>query len=613
MKKNSKFNYSRLIDDVTLGNVSGVREQVRSALTNGVPAMDLIDNGLLKAMNEVGRRFERNEIYVTELLVSARSVHGGLEEIRPYLLDQDIPLKGRIVIGTVAGDLHDIGKNLLSMVLQARGYEIVDLGVDVSPSAFVDAVVHYRPDVLCLSALLTTTVHAMEDTIRAIDDARLRSGLQIVVGGAAVSADIASAMGADGYGDTAFKGVQLINDMLERNKNAAGNNIIASVFDDDAVREWQDSFRDFSGLSLVLVDKDGVPVANAGDFFNCTGRCAELSALLDDKPLDVPLQDITTTGEYQTAFAYRCRCGLMEISYPLIGENGQIGAILCGHFLLEEDLRFIENPVAGVAVLSQERCAGLCAHLGIIGRRIVDLIDNTLARRHLEGQQETFVNFMKKQHQLEEKLKDAELSALQNQVNPHFLFNSLNTIARVAAVEGDKYTESLVSALARLMRYSLYQVKSTVTLEEEVKTVKDYLKIQEARFRDRMSHRIDVESSILNAKMPCMILQPLVENACQHGLEPCRRGGIVSIQGWLENKQVFLEVSDNGAGMSEELQRNIFKLEDIQSTKGGQVSGLGLNNVLSRLQFHFGSDCAWDISSAINKGTTLQLSFPYVI
>ncbi len=613
MKKNSKFNYTRLIDDVTLGNVSGVRDQVRSALTSGVPAMDLIDNGLLKAMNEVGRRFERNEIYVTELLVSARSVHGGLEEIRPYLLDQNIPLKGRIVIGTVAGDLHDIGKNLLSMVLQARGYEIVDLGVDVSPSAFVDAVVHYRPDVLCLSALLTTTVHAMEDTIRAIDDARLRSGLQIVVGGAAVSADIASAMGADGYGDTAFKGVQLINDMLERNKNAAGNNIIASVFDNDAVREWQDSFRDFSGLSLVLVDKDGVPVANAGDFFNCTGRCAELSALLDDQPLDVPLQDITATGEYQTAFAYRCRCGLMEISYPLIGENGQIGAILCGHFLLEEDMRLMANPVAGVAVLSQERCAGLCAHLGIIGRRIVDLIDNTLARRHLEGQQETFVNFMKKQHQLEEKLKDAELSALQNQVNPHFLFNSLNTIARVAAVEGDKYTESLVSALARLMRYSLYQVKSTVTLEEEVKTVKDYLKIQEARFRDRMSHRIDVESSILNAKMPCMILQPLVENACQHGLEPCRRGGIVSIQGWLENKQVFLEVSDNGAGMSEELQRNIFKLEDIQSTKGGQVSGLGLNNVLSRLQFHFGSDCAWDISSAINKGTTLQLSFPYVV
>lgn len=613
MRKNVKFNYNRLIDDVSLGNVIGSKEQVKDALNMGISPMDIIDKGLLKAMNRVGERFERNEIYVTELLVSARAVHGGLEEIRPYLLGQEIPSLGRIVIGTVAGDLHDIGKNLLSMVLQARGYEVIDLGVDVSPSSFVDAVARHRPDVLCMSALLTTTVHAMEDTIRAIDDARLRSGLHIVVGGAAVTENLASAIGADGYGETAYDGVRVINDMLELHKNAQGNNIITAVLDSDSVREWQDSFKDFSGLSLVLVDKDGRPVADAGNFFACTGRCGELSNILDDKPLDMPLQDIAADSEYQVAFAYRCRCGLMEISYPLIGENGQIGAMLCGHFLLEEDLRYIETNCSDIPVLSKERCEGLCVHMAIIGKRIVDLIDNTLARRHLEGQQEVFVNFMKKQHQLEEKLKEAELSALQNQVNPHFLFNSLNTIARVAEVEGDKYTESLVSALARLMRYSLYQVRSTVTLEEEVKTVKDYLKIQEARFRDRMTHRIDVESSILNAKMPCMILQPLVENACQHGLEPCRRGGIVSVQGWLENKQVFLEVSDNGAGMSEELQRNIFKLEDIQSTKGGQVSGLGLNNVLSRLQFHFGSDCAWDINSAINKGTTLQLSFPYVV
>ncbi len=613
MKKNSKYKYGRLIDDVTQGNVAGVREQVKDALKNGVQPMEIVDDALLKAMNEVGKRFEKNEIYVTELLVSARAVHGGLDEIRPYLVDGDVPTQGKVIVGTVAGDLHDIGKNLLAMVLQARGYEVIDLGVDVSSSTFVDAVVQHRPDVLCLSALLTTTVGAMEDTIRAIDDARLRSGLHIIVGGAAVTGAIASAIGADGYGSTAVHGVKLIEEILERNKKTRGSNIITSVLNSDDVREWQDSFEDFSGLSMVIVDKEGRPVANAGSFFNCTGRCSELSVLLDDKPLDIPLQDINAGSEYHTAFAYRCRCGLMEISYPLIGENGQIGAMLCGHFLLEEDTRYIEASALDIPVLSKEKCEGLCTYMALIGHRIVDLIDNTLARRHLEGQQETFVNFMKKQHELEEKLKDAELSALQNQVNPHFLFNSLNTIARVAATEGDRYTESLVIALARLMRYSLYQVRSTVTLEEEVKTVRDYLKIQEARFQDRMSHRIDVESSILNAKMPCMILQPLVENACQHGLEPCRRGGIVSIQGWLENKQVFLEVSDNGAGMSEELQRNIFKLEDIQSTKGGQVSGLGLNNVLSRLQFHFGSDCAWDISSAINKGTTLQLSFPYVV
>ncbi|MEG1821799.1 MAG: histidine kinase [Clostridiales bacterium] len=606
----NQYNYNRLIEDVVLGNVIGVKNSVKDAVSRDIDVMDIVNNGLLKAMNVVGERFEKNEIYVTELLVSARAVHGGLDEIRPLLVSKDMPVVGKIVIGTVAGDLHDIGKNLLSLVLQARGYEVIDLGVDVDSSTIVDAVVRYRPDILCLSALLTTTVLRMEETIKAINDARLRNSLQIVVGGAAVTAEVASAMGADGYGETVTSGVKLINKIMENRNDLSNDNIVSAAFDDATIRELHNSFYAFTGLSLALADKDGRPIGEPGGFFHCSGRCGELSALLDDKPLDMPLQSMSEDRE--EAYAYRCRCGLMELSYPLIGENGQLGSLLCGHFLLEDDLKSIE-PIPDILVLSRRKCEALCTYLGYIGGKIVELIDNTVARRHLEGQQETFVNFMKKQHQLEEKLKDAELNALQNQVNPHFLFNSLNTIARVAVIEGDKYTESLVSALARLMRYSLYQVKSVVTLEEEVKTVQDYLKIQEARFRDRMTHRIDVESSILNAKMPCMILQPLVENACQHGLEPCRRGGIVSIQGWLENQQVFLEVSDNGIGMSEEIQRNIFKLEDIQSAKGGQVSGLGLNNVLSRLQFHFGSDCAWDISSAINKGTTLQLSFPYII
>ncbi len=263
-------------------------------------------------------------------------------------------------------------------------------------------------------------------------------------------------------------------------------------------------------------------------------------------------------------------------------------------------------------VLSRAQCDALCLFLGLTGKKIVDLIENVEVRRDLEGQQKTYTAFMKKQHQLEEELKVAQLSALQYQVSPHFLFNSLNTIGRVALIEGDKHTEKLVSALARLMRYSLYQVRNTVTLEEEVRTVTDYLMIQETRFQGRISHRIDIEPSIAMAKMPCMILQPLVENACQHGLEPTKRGGIISIQGWLENGNVFLEVSDNGVGMSKEQQKSIFKLEKIRSTKGGQVSGIGMTNVLRRLQLHFGSDCAWDINSEINKGTTLQLSFPFI-
>ena len=606
------YDFKRMINDVILGNVASVKNHVHDAIDKGIDIMEIVDFGLLKAMNEVGERFEKNEIYVTELLVSARAVHAGLDEIRPLMTEKELPYAGKIVIGTVAGDLHDIGKNLLSLVLQARGYEVIDLGVDVPASDFLDAVDRYHPDVLCLSALLTTTVQAMEKTIEDLGTARLRSRLNIVVGGAALNADLASAIGADGYADTALKGVQLIGEIIAGNRSMANPNLFSAAFREGELMDMRDSFFGLTGLDIAFVDRNGMPVVSPGGFFSCSGRCLELKEALEDKPLDSPLQNMLLSGDVDQAFAYRGRCGLMEISYPLSGEDGQIGSILCGHFLLENDLKYLKDPPSDIPVLSAERCAALCSFIGFFGRKIVDMVADSVALQRLEGQQDTFVNFMKKQRQLEEALKEAELSALQNQVNPHFLFNSLNTIARVAVIEGDKYTEGLISALARLMRYSLYQVRSIVTLEEEVKTVQDYLKIQEARFQDRISHRIDVESSILNAKMPCMILQPLVENACQHGLEPCRRGGIVSIQGWLENDQVFLEVTDNGIGMSEELQRSIFKLEDIQSTKGGQVSGLGLNNVLSRLQFHFGSDCAWDISSVINKGTTFQLSFPYV-
>lgn len=602
------YNYGPLVDDVLHGNVAAVRADVRKAMDNGNDLMEIVNEGLLKAMKIIGDRFDRNEIYVTELLVSARTVHVGLEEIKPHMVSEEQTLAGRIVIGSVAGDLHDLGKNLLILVLQSRGYEVIDLGVDVSASAFADAVNEYKPDVLCLSALLTTTVSEIETVNAALKDAHLRHRVDVVVGGAAVNQEKATQMGADGYGIDAIAGVRVIEELIERRRNVTNLDSVASILNDGEFLGMQSSFRKIAGVDMVFVDRMGRPLDDPGHFFDCSSRCGENSRYLKAMSYFNFNQHLSHDGDYPEAFAYRCRCGLMEISYPLIGEMGQIGSIICGHFLLEEDKG---TPPPDIPVIPAEKCQALCDYITKFGRTLVQLVDSNFARRQLEGQQSSFVSFMKKQQQLEEALKEAELSALQYQVNPHFLFNSLNTIARVALLEGDKYTEKLVSALARLMRYSLYQVKTTVTLAEEVKTVQDYLMIQEARFQGRISRRVDVEPSILNSKMPCMILQPLVENACQHGLEPCRRGGIVSVQGWMENGQVFLEVSDNGIGMSEELQKNIFKLE-IKSEKGGQVSGLGLNNVLKRLQAHFGSDCAWDIQSAINKGTTFQISFPYI-
>ncbi len=601
--------FDHISQAVISGDLESVRQQVQTALDMKIDITDILNNGLLKAMRVIGDRFERNEIYVTELLISARGVHEGISVIRPFLLESglDVPQKGRVVIGTVAGDLHDIGKNLLGLVLEARGFEVIDLGVDVSPTTFVEAVTRYQPDVLCLSALLTTTVKAVGDTINVLEGVK-QSGhrFSIVVGGAALKEEIASALGADGYAPDASSGAQLIETIVRRDQELSSGRLFPVTFGIDQLETLQTSFKQIAGVDLIVLDEDGAAYVGGECFSSCSGKCSEYTALFGDRPSHESLANI----DFNDAVAYRCRCGLMEMSYALNGENGSLGTLLCGHFLLEGDVGDPAQIPADIPVISEERCGALCRFLGVTGRKIVELIDNVAARRQLEGQQKTYMEFMKKQRKLEEDLKEAELSALQYQVNPHFMFNSLNTIARVALIEGDKLTEKLVSALARLMRYSLYQVKSAVTLEEEVKSVTDYLMIQETRFQGRLSHRIDIEPSIEMAKMPCMILQPLVENACQHGLEPTKRGGIISIQGWLENGNVFLEVSDNGVGMSEEQQKSIFKLEDIHSTKEGNVGGIGMNNVLSRLQFFFGSDCAWDINSALNKGTTLQLSFP---
>lgn len=606
--------YDRIAHAVLGGNTDTVRVQVEEALDRGYNVMDILNHGLLRAMHIVGDRFERNEIYVTELLISARGVQEGISVIRPYLMEdaQSMLLKGKVVIGTVAGDLHDIGKNLLSIVLEAKGFEVIDLGVDVSPSAFVEAVTRHQPDVLCLSALLTTTVKSAEDTIKALAGVK-ESGqrFSILVGGAAINQDIAASLGSDGYAPDAISGGKLIEEIIHRENEISSDHMLSTAYDMDELESLQASFKILTGLNMVILDPRGLPLVGGETFASCSQSCKERTRLLGKSHLDSPLHSTMVEPDHDWAVAYRCHCGLMELSYSLIGEEGSLGTILCGHFLLEGDVDPEKVPEE-IPVLTQAQSDALCRYVGITGRKIVELVDHSNARRHLEGQQKMYADFMKRQRKLEEDLKAAELSALQNQVNPHFLFNSLNTIARVALIEGDKHTEKLVSALARLMRYSLYQVKSTVTLEEEVKTVTDYLMIQETRFQGRLSHRIDVEPSVLMAKMPCMILQPLVENACQHGLEPTKRGGIITIQGWLENGNVFLEVSDNGVGMSEEQQRSIFKLEDIHSTKEGKVGGIGMNNVLSRLQYHFGSDCAWDIHSVLNKGTTLQLSFPLI-
>jgi len=190
---------NELKQQVIDGNAPGTQALVKQAMAENISAPQILNDGLISAMAEVGRLFEQGEYFVPEMLVAARAMKGGLELLRPALLPADVQASGKVVVGTVQGDLHDIGKNLVAMMLEGAGFEVIDLGSDVSPQKFVDAVNTHKPDLVGMSALLTTTMPKMKVTIEALNAAGVRAGIKVMIGGAPVTDKYAQEIGADIY------------------------------------------------------------------------------------------------------------------------------------------------------------------------------------------------------------------------------------------------------------------------------------------------------------------------------------------------------------------------------------------------------------------------------
>ncbi len=195
------------------GQADVVAEGVQEALDAGLPAAEILNNGLIAGMDEVGRDFKAGDLYVPEVLIAARAMHAGMDILRPLLAEGDTPTAGKYVIGTVKGDLHDIGKNLVRMMLEGAGFETVDLGTDVEPQAFVDAVREHRPQMVGMSALLTTTMVQMGTTVEALEEAGLRDSVKIMVGGAPVTSAYAEQIGADAYAPDAASAVDVAREL----------------------------------------------------------------------------------------------------------------------------------------------------------------------------------------------------------------------------------------------------------------------------------------------------------------------------------------------------------------------------------------------------------------
>ena len=210
--------FSRVREDVLAGDQTAVRGHIVELLEGGVKADEILQLGLLTAMEVIGERFRTGEAYIPEVLLSARVMNEAVQVLEPHLTAGQSGAKGRVMIGTVKGDMHDIGKNLVITMLRGVGYEVKDLGVDVPAGKFVEEVRGYRPDILGLSALLTTTMPQMKLVIKALDDAGLRKGMKVIVGGAPVNEKYARDIGADGYAHDAGGGVKLAERLLAEKK-----------------------------------------------------------------------------------------------------------------------------------------------------------------------------------------------------------------------------------------------------------------------------------------------------------------------------------------------------------------------------------------------------------
>ncbi len=387
----------------------------------------------------------------------------------------------------------------------------------------------------------------------------------------------------------------------------------------DILQEIQDKFSEATGLAAVIVDVAGNPLTRPSNFTKfCTyirtypeglSRCTAC----DDRGGRMTREKKPTV--------YKCHSGLTDLAAPIIVQDQYIGAFLAGQVILGQenydakeemfscltdfdmDKEVLSEFFDMVKVVPEKRITAAADLIYIMSNYIVEIGASNLAQKKL-------VHEVKAKADLEASLRASELKALQAQVNPHFLFNTLNTIARLALLEGASRTQEVVYALSDLLRDNLRDIDVLRTLEEEIKSIKDYLMIQRMRFGDRIASYIEIDPELMNVMIPALTLQPIIENAIIHGLEKKVEGGTIHVRGFIEDGVITLSVIDTGVGVSMERIRSIFRAEKQLKTHG-ETTGLGIINVHKRIQHYYGSEYGLQIESQIGAGTSNYIRFPH--
>ncbi len=210
----------KILKDITAnvekGDSAAVKELTKTALSQKIAAEEILNDGLVKGMDVIGIKFKKNEIFIPEVLIATRAMKAGMDIIRPYFTEERKESKGKIVIGTVKGDLHDIGKKIVCMILESEGFEVVDIGIDVPKEKFLTSIKKENPDIIGMSALLTTTMVYMREVIEAVEKAKLKQNVKIIIGGAPITQSFADEIKVDGYAPDGVSAVELVKNLLKK-------------------------------------------------------------------------------------------------------------------------------------------------------------------------------------------------------------------------------------------------------------------------------------------------------------------------------------------------------------------------------------------------------------
>lgn len=383
------------------------------------------------------------------------------------------------------------------------------------------------------------------------------------------------------------------------------------------LQEIQDKFSETTGIAAVIVDVDGKPVTEPRKF---TDFCTYVRSSPEGLARCMACDDRggRKAMEQQRPFIYRCHGGLTDFAAPIIVQNQYLGAFLAGQvvadqaFDTKQEMLKLLKPVSReenvlailfdkVAVVPEKQLKAAADLLYIMASYIVEMGITNVVQKQLMAE-------MQAKADLEKLLRDTEFKALQSQINPHFLFNTLNTIARLSLLEGAERTQEVVYALSDLLRTNLRDIAEMRTLAEEIKSIEDYLTIQKVRFGDRIQAIIDIHPDLLKTSIPTLSVQPLVENAIIHGLEPQKGGGHIFIKGYREPGRIVIVIADSGGGMPAEKIGSIFRSE-VRSRKS-HTTGLGIINVHKRIQHYFGEEYGLHIESKVGEGTTIYINLP---